>query len=344
METKKLEEKLEDAEERMPGIAKYLEYLCAVNTDGDRVSDIDFIQTEKYDILATKWDATKLDDWKDEIRAQWASVYFRERGRKTEMETVETAREYTRNPLFGNFVRNDLENYHCVQVCETGQDIVNLAWIDSKGYMGPNFDINLQTKSTKLGDLDGEKNRKLIHDEQEKWNRLEGLLANNNIKIGECVKCAETDEDYKRVNIERPQQSGNQRISIKSVAEDGDYIAGVLKNDAEGIVYSGGPGGLGISSGKNSICYGIVLFNHVDRNGCNVIEYPNISKRGLKPVLGRLIDEGEGRVNLSWILAKDKTWGCNPKGFEGRGIIYRDGDFMELKGKPLITPHSKIMF
>jgi len=143
-----LEQKLKDAESKMPGISGLVQPYKGGFFDmyySGRLDDAEYLETDKYQVLASKWEVHSWSDmgggiaWDERLK-----IFYREKG-KNEIKSLETPEVRTRDHHDEYRDRKDLMPYDYVFIKPVDASRFEVAWANKEGNKTERYWVNLDT-------------------------------------------------------------------------------------------------------------------------------------------------------------------------------------------------------
>jgi hypothetical protein len=144
---KRLEEKIIEAEEFLPGVGEKLKSSGWATWGihyNKHSEDVERVETEKYKVVAVKRQAREWSDGGGGIKiTEWVAVYYL--GEEGELKGTIPEKIITRDQNDAYKDRNDLlYKYDYVGLEALADDKVEVAWLDKDGKKGPTYEIKLE--------------------------------------------------------------------------------------------------------------------------------------------------------------------------------------------------------
>lgn len=145
--TDKLEQKIQEIEEKFPGIAKKVKSYSGATWGmhwNAGITDIEYIETNNYQIAATRWNEHHWDEGGGGIKwTDWISVYYKPKQTDAEIKKIDTEKVVTRDQHHSYKDRTDLWGYNCVNVKDIKDDEIGVAWANKDGDAKLTYKIKL---------------------------------------------------------------------------------------------------------------------------------------------------------------------------------------------------------
>jgi len=132
-----LEEKLKNAETQMPGVWDQLKPYdfgsrSYSSFHAGAIQDLEYVETEKYQVVAAKWDEHYYGGRGGIEWSEWVSIHYREKGSR-EIKQTKTERIETRNRYDAREDKKHLWPYNFVKIEVLESDQVKVSWADENG-------------------------------------------------------------------------------------------------------------------------------------------------------------------------------------------------------------------
>lgn len=135
--TNELEQKIQETEEKFPGIAKKVEHYSEATWGmhwNAGITDIKYIENDNYQIAATRWNEQHWGEGGGGIRwTDWISIYYKLKETDAEIKKIDTEKIVTRDQYHSYKDRTDLWGYNLVSIKDINDDKIEVAWTNKDG-------------------------------------------------------------------------------------------------------------------------------------------------------------------------------------------------------------------
>lgn len=137
MTNEKLEQKIQEIEEKLSGIAKMVEPYKGATWGlhwSAEIEDINYIETLDYQVAATRWNEHHWNEGGGGVKwTDWISVYYKRRGTE-EVKTLKTDKVVTRDQYDPKKDLTDLWGYNEVGLKHIQANIIKVVWTNKEGH------------------------------------------------------------------------------------------------------------------------------------------------------------------------------------------------------------------
>jgi hypothetical protein len=146
MKTKKrLEEKITEAEEFLPGVGEMLKSISkkkGARYHNEHPTDVEYLEIHGHKVVAAKWEARYWHEFKGGVGTdEWAVVYLLA---EDEIEEKVLSGTMTRDQFSSSFDRRDWLYHDFISLEALGDDKAEVAWVKHDGKKGPTYVVELK--------------------------------------------------------------------------------------------------------------------------------------------------------------------------------------------------------
>lgn len=135
--TNKLEEKIQEIEGKVPGMAKKVESYKGATWGmhwNAGIQDINYIETSDYQVVAARWNDHSWDEGGGGIKwTDWITIYYKRKEGEDEIKSIKTEEVVTRDQYDPKKDRTDLWGYNNVSLEKIENNKVRTSWTNNDG-------------------------------------------------------------------------------------------------------------------------------------------------------------------------------------------------------------------
>ena len=158
---KSLEQKLKEANEKLPGLAETLKPYSGATWGmhwNGHPEDVKYLETKNYQIAAARWDEHEWDEGGGGIQWNgWLSVHYKQKNSQGKIQGLSTQKVVTRDRYDAHKDKTHLWGHSCVGIEALDDNQIKVSWENGKGEKVLSYTVNLKTK-----EIDG---RKVVKEE-----------------------------------------------------------------------------------------------------------------------------------------------------------------------------------